>query len=81
MSALCQNDRPHPNIDILFSVHKMAVVNTAKNRKIKFLINTHAYIFIPLPIFSIKIISDNGFLTLGVNALCLSLSGKTRYVS
>jgi len=34
-------------------------------------------IFIPLPIFSIKAISDNGFLTLGVNALSLSLSGNT----
>jgi hypothetical protein len=34
-------------------------------------------IFIPLPIFSIKAISDNGFLILGVNALSLSLSGNT----
>jgi hypothetical protein len=34
-------------------------------------------IFIPLPIFSIKAILDNGFLTLGVNALSLSLSGNT----
>jgi hypothetical protein len=36
-----------------------------------------SYILIPLPIFSIKAISDNGFLPLGVNAFCFSLSGST----
>lgn len=33
--------------------------------------------FIPLPISSIKTISDNGFLNLGVNAFSLSLLGNT----
>jgi hypothetical protein len=36
-----------------------------------------SYILIPLPIFSTNAISDNGFLSLGVNAFCFSLSGKT----
>ena len=36
-----------------------------------------SYILIPLPIFSINAISDNGFLSLGVNAFCFSLSGST----
>jgi hypothetical protein len=40
-----------------------------------------SYILIPLPIFSINAISDNGFLSLGVNAFCFSLSGSTWYVS
>lgn len=36
-----------------------------------------SYILIPLPIFSTNAISDNGFLSLGVNAFCFSLSGST----
>jgi hypothetical protein len=35
------------------------------------------YSFIPLSISSIKTISDNGFLTLGVNAFSHNLSGNT----